>query len=113
MDNFIKYLYNYTIMQWYEWIPILLGIIGITTAILAAIRFFIKYHVKEEMEDIRHELKPNGGSSIKDQITRVEASQKDFVERQHQDDAKFEKRLDKLESKIDDVLKIVIEKLSS
>jgi hypothetical protein len=100
-------------MQWYEWIPILLGIIGITTAILAGVRFFIKYHVKEAMEDIRYELKPNGGSSIKDQITRVEASQKDFVERQHEDDLKFEKRLDKLESKIDDVLKIVIEKLSS
>jgi di/tripeptidase len=99
-------------MQWYEWIPIILGSIGIVTALLAAIRFFIKYHVKESLEDIRHELKPNGGSSMKDQITRVEESQKQFVERQHEDDIKFENRLDKLESKIDNVLKIVIEKLS-
>ena len=112
MDNFIKYLYTYIIMQWYEWIPVILGITGIITALLAAIRFFIKYHVRESLEDIKHELKPNGGSSIKDQITRVEASQKEYIERQHEDDIKFENRLDKLESKIDDVLKIVIEKLS-
>ena len=100
-------------MQWYEWVPITLGIIGITTAILAAIRFFIKYHVRESMEDIKHELRPNGGSSIKDQITRVEASQKDFVERQHADDIKFESRLDKLETKIDDVMKLIIQKLGN
>lgn len=100
-------------MQWYEWVPITLGIIGITTAILAAIRFFIKYHVRESMEDIKHELRPNGGSSIKDQVTRLESKQLEIANKQHEDDARFEKRLDKLESKVDDVLKIVIEKLSN
>jgi SMC interacting uncharacterized protein involved in chromosome segregation len=100
-------------MQWYEWIPITLGLLGITTAILAAVRFFIKYHVKESMEDIRHELKPNGGTSIKDQITRVEASQKEYIERQNEEDSKFDKRLDKLETKIDDVMKLIIQKLGN
>jgi hypothetical protein len=100
-------------MQWYEWIPILLGIIGITTAILAAMRFLIKYHVKESMEDIKHELRPNGGSSMKDQITRLEQSQKEYIERQGGEDDKFDKRLDKLETKIDDVMKLIIQKLGN
>jgi hypothetical protein len=100
-------------MQWYEWIPITLGIIGITTAILAAIRFFIKYHVRESMEDIKHELKPNGGTSIKDQVTRLETKQNESIERQHEEDDRFDKRLDKLETKIDDVMKLIIQKLGN
>jgi hypothetical protein len=100
-------------MQWYEWIPIILGLLGITTAILAAVRFFIKYHVRESMEDIRHELKPNGGTSIKDQVTRLETKQNESIERQHEEDNRFDKRLDKLETKIDDVMKIIIQKLGN
>jgi hypothetical protein len=100
-------------MLWYEWVPIILGILGIVTAILAAVRFFVRYHVKEGMQDIRHELRPNGGSSIKDQVTRLEAKQIEIANKQHEDDERFEKRLDKLEGKVDDVLKIVIEKLSN
>jgi hypothetical protein len=100
-------------MLWYEWVPIILGILGILTAILAAVRFFVRYHVKEGMQDIRHELRPNGGSSIKDQVTRLEAKQIEIANKQHEDDERFEKRLDKLEGKVDDVLKIVIEKLSN
>jgi hypothetical protein len=100
-------------MLWYEWVPIILGILGILTAILAAVRFFVRYHVKEGMQDIRHELRPNGGSSIKDQVTRLEAKQIEIANKQHEDDLRFDKRLDKLESKVDDVLKIVIEKLSN
>jgi ABC-type phosphate transport system auxiliary subunit len=80
---------------------------------LAAVRFFVRYHVKEGMQDIRHELRPNGGSSIKDQVTRLEAKQIEIANKQHEDDLRFDKRLDKLESKVDDVLKIVIEKLSN
>jgi hypothetical protein len=100
-------------MLWYEWVPVILGILGILTAILAAVRFFVRYHVKEGMQDIRHELRPNGGSSIKDQVTRLEAKQIEIANKQHEDDERFEKRLDKLEGKVDDVLKIVIEKLSN
>ena len=100
-------------MLWYEWVPVILGILGILTAILAAVRFFVRYHVKEGMQDIRHELRPNGGSSIKDQVTRLEAKQIEIANKQHEDDLRFDKRLDKLESKVDDVLKIVIEKLSN
>jgi hypothetical protein len=100
-------------MQWYEWIPIILGLLGITTAILAAVKFFIKYHVRESMEDIRHELKPNGGTSIKDQITRLEIKQNESIEKQHEEDNRFDKRLDKLETKIDDVMKLIIQKLGN
>jgi hypothetical protein len=100
-------------MQWYEWIPIILGSLGIITAILAAVRFFVKYHVKEGMDDIRHELKPNGGTSIKDQVTRLETKQLEIIQRQHEEDERFDKRLDKLETKIDDVIKLIIQKLGN
>jgi predicted nucleic acid-binding Zn-ribbon protein len=83
-------------MQWFEWVPIVLGIIGITTAILAAIRFFIKYHVKESMEDIRHELKPNGGSSMKDQITRLEEKQGNLEKKVDANQEKVEQKIDKI-----------------
>jgi len=83
-------------MQWFEWVPIVLGIIGITTAILAAIRFFIKYHVKESMEDIRHELKPNGGSSMKDQITRLEDKQGNLEKKVDANQEKVEQKIDKI-----------------
>ena len=94
-------------MAWYEWLPIALGIVGIITGTAAGVRFLVKHY----FEEIKHELKPNGGSSIKDQITRVEKAQNDYVKRQHEDDVKFEHRIDKLETKIDDVMKLIIEKL--
>ena len=103
--------YNCIIMVWYEWIPVLVGVVALLSAVIAAMRFLIRYHVKESMEDIKHELKPNGGSSIKDQVTRLEAKQKEIADRQHEDDIKFEHRIDKLENKLDDVVKIIIEKL--
>jgi len=83
-------------MQWFEWVPIVLGIIGITTAILAAIRFFIKYHVKESMEDIRLELKPFGGSSMKDQITRLEEKQGNLEKKVDANQEKVEQKIDKI-----------------
>ncbi len=42
-------------------------IIGICGSVLTAIRFMVKYYL--------HELVPNSGSSIKDQITRIERHQ--------------------------------------
>ena len=42
-------------------------IVGIAGSILAAIRWMVKYYL--------HELTPNSGSSIKDQVTRIENRQ--------------------------------------
>lgn len=50
-------------MQPAEWAVIA----GLVTSVLAAIRWMVKYYL--------HELQPNSGSSIKDQVTRIESRQ--------------------------------------
>ena len=47
-----------------EWVGIAVGVCGISTSLLMGVRFLIKSYLNE--------LKPNGGSSIKDQINRLE-----------------------------------------
>jgi hypothetical protein len=50
-------------MELTEWAIIL----SLATSVLLAIRWMVKYYL--------HELQPNSGSSIKDQVTRIEARQ--------------------------------------
>jgi hypothetical protein len=47
-----------------EWVGIAVGVCGVSTSLLLALRWVIKSYLQE--------LKPNSGSSIKDQITRLE-----------------------------------------
>jgi hypothetical protein len=47
-----------------EWIGIGVGVCAISTSLFMGVRFLIKSYLNE--------LKPNGGSSIKDQINRLE-----------------------------------------
>ena len=48
-----------------EWVGIAVGITAISTSLLLALRWVIKSYLQE--------LKPNGGSSMKDQLNRLEA----------------------------------------
>ena len=47
-----------------EWVGIGVGVCAISTSLFMGVRFLIKSYLNE--------LKPNGGSSIKDQINRLE-----------------------------------------
>ena len=47
-----------------EWVGIAVGVCAVSTSLLVALRWVIKSYLAE--------LKPNSGSSIKDQITRLE-----------------------------------------
>jgi hypothetical protein len=47
-----------------EWVGIAVGVSAISTSLLLGLRWVIKSYLQE--------LKPNSGSSIKDQITRLE-----------------------------------------
>jgi hypothetical protein len=47
-----------------EWVGIAVGVSAILTSLLLGLRWVIKSYLQE--------LKPNSGSSIKDQITRLE-----------------------------------------
>ena len=48
-----------------EWVGIAVGVCAISTSLLLGLRWVIKSYLQE--------LKPNSGSSIKDQITRLES----------------------------------------
>ena len=105
-------------MVWQEWIPITVGIISIVTAVGAFVRYVIKNYLRQELHVIKHELQPNSGSSMKDQVTRLEQTQKMMQEQQSahikeqkSDEKKLETRMDKIEEKIDRLYEIIIEKL--
>ena len=48
-----------------EWVGISVGVCAISTSLLVGLRWVIKSYLQE--------LKPNGGSSMKDQLNRLEA----------------------------------------
>jgi hypothetical protein len=48
-----------------EWVGIAVGVCAISTSLLLGLRWVIKSYLAE--------LKPNSGTSIKDQVTRLEA----------------------------------------
>ena len=47
-----------------EWVGIAVGVCAVSTSLLVGLRWVIKSYLAE--------LKPNGGSSMKDQINRLE-----------------------------------------
>ena len=47
-----------------EWVALAVGVCAVLTSLLVGLRWVIKSYLNE--------LKPNGGSSIKDQINRLE-----------------------------------------
>jgi hypothetical protein len=47
-----------------EWVALSVGVCAIFTSLLVALRWVIKSYLQE--------LKPNSGSSMKDQLTRLE-----------------------------------------
>ncbi len=65
---------------------ITVSILSILTSIALGVRWLVKHY----FDEIKSELKPNGGSSLKDQVNRLEA--------QH----------NKLESKVDKIYEILI-----
>jgi len=66
-------------------------IIGIST-ILAGFAAAVKWLTKHYFEEIKSELKPNSGSSLKDQVTRLEKNQTHAEE----DRKEIHKKLDRM-----------------
>lgn len=82
-------------------------IVGISTLITAS-ALGVKWLTKHYFEEIKHELKPNGGSSIKDQVNRMELKIS-TLEKQNESGEEFHKRLD---SKIDHLTDVFIDYIS-
>ncbi len=51
-----------------DWLGLTLTSLSILTIIGIAVRWIVRHYLK----DVLHELKPNSGSSLKDQVTRLE-----------------------------------------
>lgn len=51
-----------------NWVGVIVGISTIVTSAGLGVRWLVKHY----FDEIKHELKPNGGSSIKDQVNRLE-----------------------------------------
>lgn len=84
------------------WVPLTLGILSILGIIFGFIRQVNKkfeLFVKEEVETVVKELRPNGGSSMRDQVNRLEAS--------HQ---KLEESHERLDAKVDTIIDFIINK---
>ena len=52
-----------------EWTGMILTVLSILAIVGVGVRWIVKKYV----EDILYEMKPNNGSSMKDQITRLES----------------------------------------
>lgn len=60
-----------TIQDFAPWIGATVGVISIITGVGAGVRWLVRHY----FDEIKKELKPNSGSSLKDQVTRLESNQ--------------------------------------
>lgn len=87
-----------------NWVGVIVGISTIVTSAGLGVRWLVKHY----FDEIKHELKPNGGSSIKDQVNRLE---KDILDLKNQN-VKGEEYHEKLDSKIDHLTEMFINYIS-
>lgn len=83
-----------------SWIGIIVGITTIITSAGLGIRWLTKHY----FEEIKHELKPNSGQSLKDQVTRLESQHGELKN-------KIEENHAQLTNKIEDIYKLIIDTL--
>ena len=98
-------IYNYIIMTIADW----LGIVLTSLSILSILGLVIRWALRHYLKDVLHELKPNGGSSLKDQVNRLE---KDVVSLKDQN-TKGEIYHEKLDSKLDRLTEMFVNYVSS
>lgn len=67
-----------------EWAGLAVSVTTLMGALSVGVRFLVKHYLSE--------LKPNGGSSIKDKVSDID------------------KKVDKLESRIDEIYKLMVAK---
>jgi len=86
---------------------ILALVISVTT-IITSVALGVRWLTKHYFAEIKHEMKPNGGSSIKDQVNRMES---DILDLKNQNQ-KGEEYHEKLDNKIDNLTKMFVEYIS-
>jgi hypothetical protein len=65
------------------WVPLIVGILaiitGVSTIVYKSSKAFVAF-VEERVEAVLKEFKPNGGSSLKDQVNRLETGHNKIVD---------------------------------
>jgi hypothetical protein len=82
-------------------------VISIAT-IITSVGLGVRWLTKHYFDEIKHEMKPNGGSSMKDQVNRMELDICDLMSQNE----KGEEYHEKLDKKIDDLTKLFVEYVS-
>lgn len=90
-------MYNNLVMTIQDWASLLVAILTIVSSIALGIKWMVKHYLSE--------LKTNGGSSVKDQINRLESA----LDEQRIDS---ERSRDRQEKKLDEMYKILIEHIA-
>ena len=67
------------------------GLILTTLSIVALVAGGVKFLVKHYFDEIKAELKPNSGSSLKDQVTRLEERSNEADQMRRDMNAKLDK----------------------
>lgn len=70
-----------------DWAAFILTTASILTLVIGGVRFLVKHYFAE----MKSELKPNSGSSLKDQVTRLEARVNEADQMRREMDKKLDK----------------------
>ena len=89
-------------MSTQDWAAFILTLATILTIAVGGVRFLVKHY----FEEMKYELKPNSGSSLKDQVSRLERS----LAEQKADSTESRNRQ---ESKIDKMYEILIKHIAA
>ena len=81
-----------------DWASLIVAILTIVSSIAFSIKWLVKHYLSE--------LKPNSGSSMKDQISRLESA----VDEQRIDSIKSR---DRQEKKLDDMYKMLLDHIAN
>jgi hypothetical protein len=87
-----------------SWAPGVLAVASIVGIVAAMIRWLVKHY----FDEIKAEFKPNGGSSLKDQVNRLEADHKKLYQKIDAMEAKGDAEHKELANKIDKVYTTII-----
>jgi SOS-response transcriptional repressor LexA len=75
-----------------SWIGIIVGVITIIAGTALGVQWLVKHY----FDEMKSELTPNSGSSIKDQVTRLEQKQLELEKQMTSQHIKLENKIDKL-----------------
>lgn len=86
------------------WAPPVLAMLGIAGMIAGMIRWLVKHY----FDEIKAEFKPNGGSSLKDQVNRLEEEHKNIFNKIDGLERHNEESHRELSAKVDKVYTTII-----